>query len=43
MAKKYPSLDGIAAALAVKTRCDLIDVDITSVHGALAKQGVRYH
>ena len=34
---------GIAAALAVKTRCDLIEVDITAVHGALAKQGVRYH
>jgi len=34
---------GIAAALAVKTRCDLADVDMTAVQGALAKQGVRYH
>ena len=32
-----------AAALAVKTRCDLADVDMNAVQGALAKQGVRYH
>ena len=32
-----------ATALAVKTRCDLADVDMTAVQGALAKQGVRYH
>lgn len=34
---------GIAAALSVKTKCELVDVDITAVQGALNKQGVRYH
>ena len=34
---------GIAAALAVKSRCDLADVDMTVMQGALTKQGVRYH
>jgi hypothetical protein len=34
---------GVAAALAVKTLCDLADVDMTAVQGALTKQGVQYH